>query len=115
MRATGETDEDENAEDAAGDSGEEGGPFGSTELEGWEDVCGEPDATETDGCEEGFEAWCDWLRRSGSFSRAAAERSWRRYSKSQPSRIGLGSLIFYADHADPQWRVRLWLRWSMAS
>jgi hypothetical protein len=69
----------------------------------------------TDGAMEGFEAWCGWLERSGRFNRKAAERQWLRYFKSQPSRIGLGTLIFLADQADPNWRTNLWARWSAAS
>lgn len=62
----------------------------------------------TGGCGEGFEAWCGWLQRSGRYNRNAAERAWKRYYKSPPSRIGLGTLIFLADRADPSWQIRLW-------
>jgi hypothetical protein len=68
----------------------------------------------TDGCDEGFEAWCDWLQRSGRFNRDAAERQWQRYRKYPPDRIGLGSLIFLADHADPNWRINLWAKWCVS-
>jgi hypothetical protein len=61
----------------------------------------------TDGHIEGFEAWCRWLKRSGRFNEQAAEKQWRRYSKSEPVKLGLGTLIFLANEVDPEWRQKL--------
>jgi hypothetical protein len=58
----------------------------------------------TDGAREGFEAWCRWLERSGRFNYHAARQQWLRYSKSPPSKLGLGTLILFADEFDPTWR-----------
>jgi hypothetical protein len=57
-----------------------------------------------DGSIEGFEVWCAWLKKSGRFSDTHAKRQWRKYFKSQPSKLGLGTLVFLADAADPNWR-----------
>jgi hypothetical protein len=65
----------------------------------------------TDGCDEGFDAWCDWLQRSGRFDGEAAKRQWEGYDEWPPRKIGLGTLIFLADHADPNWRVKLRAKW----
>jgi hypothetical protein len=66
----------------------------------------------TAGSREGFEAWCEWLARSGRYDRTQAERQWiKKYTRNlengrkQP--VGLGTLILYADTADPEWRDRL--------
>lgn len=57
-----------------------------------------------DGSVEGFEAWCAWLKKSGRFSDTHAKRQWRKYFKSKPSKLGLGTLVFLANAADPNWR-----------
>ncbi|MCK1570788.1 DNA-primase RepB domain-containing protein [Bradyrhizobium sp. 174] len=57
-----------------------------------------------DGAVEGFEAWAAWLKKSGRFSDSHARKQWRKYFRSQPSRLGLGTLVFLADAANPNWR-----------
>jgi hypothetical protein len=65
----------------------------------------------TGGDPEAFAAWCRWLQRSGRYDEWHAERQWGNYGKyllkphKQP--VGLGTLIRFADHADPEWRDRL--------
>jgi hypothetical protein len=61
----------------------------------------------TDGHQEGFEAWCRWLQRSGQFDAHRAYKRWRHYFRSPPSEVGLGTLIFLANQIDPEWRDRL--------
>jgi hypothetical protein len=61
----------------------------------------------TDGHEEGFEAWCQWLERSGRFNKRAAENQWYRYFRSKPVKLGLGTLIFLANQVDPNWQAKL--------
>jgi RepB DNA-primase from phage plasmid/Primase C terminal 2 (PriCT-2) len=58
----------------------------------------------TDGAVEGFEAWAAWLKKSGRYSDTHTKKQWRKYFKSQPSKLGLGTLVFLADAADPNWR-----------
>jgi hypothetical protein len=67
----------------------------------------------TDGHIEGFEAWCQWLGRSGRFNRRAAEIRWYQYGRSKPVKLGLGTLIYLADHIEPGWRAKLYqIEWS---
>ncbi|MGY2905232.1 DNA-primase RepB domain-containing protein [Bradyrhizobium sp. URHC0002] len=68
----------------------------------------------TDGHDEGLEAWCRWLERSGRFNERAARRQWKRYCKSKPVKLGLGTLIFLADVADPEWREKLVELWGVS-
>jgi Primase C terminal 2 (PriCT-2) len=60
----------------------------------------------TDGSQEGFVPWDVWLQRSGSYDAGAARDRWRRMSRSQPTRVGFGTLCHLADQADPTWRAR---------
>lgn len=74
----------------------------------------------SDGDPEAFEAWCAWLARSGRYSERHALRQWRKYSRHMkalgPNRrpLGLGTLIAYANVADPQWRDKLMLEFVEA-
>jgi hypothetical protein len=61
----------------------------------------------TDGHDEGLQAWCRWLQRSGQFNEHRARKRWRHYSRSPPDKVKLGTLIFLANHIDPEWRDRL--------
>ncbi len=58
----------------------------------------------TDGSVAGLEAWCAWLRKSGSYSETHAIHQWKKYFKSPPNKVGLGTLLFLANAADPHWR-----------
>jgi Primase C terminal 2 (PriCT-2) len=67
----------------------------------------------TDGHEDGFEAWCQWLERSGRFNRRAAEIRWHQYGRSKPVKLGLGTLIYLADNIEPGWQQKLYsIEWS---
>jgi hypothetical protein len=68
----------------------------------------------TDGHQEGFEAWCRRLQRSGQFDIHRAYKRWRHYFRSPPSEVGLGTLIFLANHIDPEWRDRLSEFWRVS-
>jgi hypothetical protein len=61
----------------------------------------------TDGDVIGFEAWCRWLQKSGRYSEYHARRQWRGYFKSRPNRLGLGTLIRFADLTDADWRKKV--------
>jgi hypothetical protein len=65
----------------------------------------------TGGDQQGFDAWCWWLYRSGRYDERHAQRQWRKYGKYLPKPhrkpVGLGTLMFIADRVDPQWRNQL--------
>jgi hypothetical protein len=65
----------------------------------------------TDGDPEAFEAWCKWLRKSGRYNEWHARRQWGKYGRylqrSHKQPVGLGTLIAFANYADPDWRDRL--------
>jgi hypothetical protein len=61
----------------------------------------------TDGHEEGFQAWSRWLERSGQYDADRAEKRWDHYSRSQPTKLGIGTLIMIANYVDPKWRDKL--------
>jgi hypothetical protein len=67
----------------------------------------------TDGHDEGLQAWCRWLERSGRFNKRAAEKQWYRYSRSKPVKLGLGTLILLANEVDPEWRQKLSEFWRV--
>jgi hypothetical protein len=68
----------------------------------------------TDGHEEGFQAWCRWLQRSGQFDAHRARKRWRHYFKSPPDKVKIGTLIFLANQIDPEWRDRLSEFWRVS-
>jgi hypothetical protein len=57
----------------------------------------------TGGHNIGFEAWCRWLQKSGRYSEHHAGKQWRGYCKYRPNRLGLGTLIRFADLTDSDW------------
>jgi hypothetical protein len=63
------------------------------------------------GDPEAFNAWCEWLQRSGRFDFESAKRQWAHYGKylgnHHAKPIGLGTLLFFAKRIDPEWRDRL--------
>ncbi|QHP70991.1 hypothetical protein EI171_29090 [Bradyrhizobium sp. LCT2] len=74
----------------------------------------------SDGDPEVYDAWCEWLHRSGRYSERHANRQWKKYGKNihalKPGRrpLGLGTLIAMADIADPCWRDKMILDFVMA-
>jgi hypothetical protein len=68
----------------------------------------------TDGHEEGFEAWCRWLQRSGQFDEHRARKRWRHYFKSPPDRLRVNTLIFLANQIDPDWQQKLAEFWRVS-
>jgi hypothetical protein len=61
----------------------------------------------TDAHKKGFDVWFDWLERSGKFSKRKAQIRWLHYSRSPPTKLGIGTLIFYAKLVDPDWWDRI--------
>jgi hypothetical protein len=61
----------------------------------------------TDAHQKGFEAWSDWLKRSGKYIERKARIRWLHYSRSPPTKLGIGTLIFYARLVDPDWWNRI--------
>jgi hypothetical protein len=58
----------------------------------------------TGGSEEGFEAFDRLSQKSGKYDRARTLARWKGISRSRPTRIGAGALIYRARLADPNWR-----------
>ena len=61
----------------------------------------------TDGHQEGFDAWCRWLQRSGQFDEHRARKRWRHYFRSPPDKLRINTLIFFANLVDPDWQQKL--------
>jgi hypothetical protein len=55
------------------------------------------------GSAEGFAAFDAWARKSKKYHGGTVER-WRHYFKSPPSKLGAGSIIYWANKASPGWR-----------
>jgi hypothetical protein len=61
----------------------------------------------TDAHKDGFEAWSGWLKRSGKYIERKARARWLHYSRSPPTELGIGTLIFYAKLIEPGWWERV--------
>jgi RepB DNA-primase from phage plasmid/Primase C terminal 2 (PriCT-2) len=61
----------------------------------------------TDGHDYGFKAWAAWLERSGQFNVEKAWARWCHYSRSPPTELGIGTLIYYARLVEPGWYERV--------
>jgi hypothetical protein len=63
----------------------------------------------TDGREYGFKVWSAWLKRSGKFIERKAQIRWLHYSKSPPTKLNIGTLIYYARlvKGEEDWRERV--------
>jgi hypothetical protein len=66
----------------------------------------------TDGHNEGFDAWCRWLERSGQFNKHRARKKWDNFQVTKD--VGLGTLIYLANIVDPEWRDRLAEFWRVS-
>jgi len=61
----------------------------------------------TGGSEEGFEIFDRLSRRSAKYNARTTRARWQHYFRSPPERIGIGSLIYRANQAVPDWHERL--------
>ena len=58
------------------------------------------------GSDIGRAAFHEWSMKSGKYNKAKTNTAWRGYCKSPPTRIGMGTLVYLANQADPTWRAR---------
>ena len=57
----------------------------------------------TGGSEEGYEAFREWSAKSGKHDDAACRERWDHWMRSPPDRLGIGTLLYEANKADPEW------------
>jgi hypothetical protein len=57
----------------------------------------------TGGGNGGFIAFDRFSQKSGKYVAATTSEKWDSYSRSQPKRIGAGTILWMADQADPHW------------
>ena len=57
----------------------------------------------TGGSEEGYEAFRGWSAKSGKHDDAACRERWDHWMRSPPDRLGIGTLLYEANKADPAW------------
>lgn len=53
---------------------------------------------------EGLELFDTFSRKSGKYNERTTKMKWRLYKTSPPTQIGVGTLFYLADEADPSWR-----------
>jgi Primase C terminal 2 (PriCT-2)/RepB DNA-primase from phage plasmid len=61
----------------------------------------------TGGSQYGFEAFNAWSAKSSKYNARRTAKVWSGYFRSKPHSLGLGTLIFLADQAAPDWRDKL--------
>jgi hypothetical protein len=61
----------------------------------------------TGGSQYGFDAFDSWSANSQKYYAQRTRRVWKGYERSPPNQLNIGTLIFLADDADPQWRDRM--------
>jgi RecA-family ATPase len=61
----------------------------------------------TDGSGEGFGIFDGWSQRSRKHNTTTTGKKWSEYTRSPPTQIGAGTIIFLADQADATWREKL--------
>ena len=57
----------------------------------------------TGGSEDGYEAFREWSAKSGKHDDAACRERWDHWMRSPPDRLGIGTLLYEANKADPEW------------
>ena len=57
----------------------------------------------TDGSEAGGEAFAAWSAKSPKNNPQTTSERWRHYATSPPTRLGFGSLVYWARHYSPGW------------
>jgi putative DNA primase/helicase len=57
----------------------------------------------TGGSEDGYEAFREWSAKSGKHDDAACRERWDHWMRSPPGRLGIGTLLYEANKADPAW------------
>src|SRR5262249_39796253 len=60
----------------------------------------------TAGSEEGFAAFDGWSNKSGKYNAKTTRERWEGFSRSPPTSIGAGSILWLANEADPDWQRR---------
>jgi hypothetical protein len=63
--------------------------------------------TATGGSEYGFEAFDSWSTKSKKYNARRTRKVWKGYHRSPPDQLDIGTLIFLANQADPEWRDRM--------
>jgi putative DNA primase/helicase len=58
----------------------------------------------TDGSDEGLEILHEWSRKSQKYDERGTTKKWKLLDTSPPQRIGVGTIFWMADQADPSWR-----------
>lgn len=61
----------------------------------------------TGGSPYGLDAFETFSAKSSKYHPARTRRIWKGYHRSPPNQLGLGTLIFLANQADPEWRERM--------
>jgi hypothetical protein len=56
------------------------------------------------GNNEGLGLFDHWSQKSSKYDNQTTLKKWLAYFTSPPTRIGFGSLVYWADQADPDWR-----------
>jgi putative DNA primase/helicase len=57
----------------------------------------------TGGSEDGYEAFREWSEKSGKHDDGSCRERWDHWMRSPPDRIGIGTLLYEANKADPEW------------
>ncbi|MCT2557370.1 AAA family ATPase [Tsuneonella sp. YG55] len=57
----------------------------------------------TGGSDEGFDAWDEWSQKSSKYSAHETRKKWDRFFRSPPTGVGMGTLRWMANEADPDW------------
>src|SRR5262249_39118731 len=60
----------------------------------------------TEGSAEGYESAGEWSRKAGKYNERNTVKKWEALHRSPPVKIGVGTIFWLADRADPDWRVR---------
>lgn len=68
----------------------------------WNDI-GMATYAASGGSDEGFEAFDSWSQKSEKYNPRETAKRWDHYHRSPPTSIGMGTLRYKADCADPDW------------
>jgi hypothetical protein len=60
----------------------------------------------TGGSDEGLKLYHRWSAKHHSYNIKDTDEKWKTFKRSPPREIGAGSIFYWADKADPQWRRR---------
>jgi putative DNA primase/helicase len=61
----------------------------------------------TNGSDDGFEIFDRWSAKATKYDQANTRQQWfKKYKSSPPNHIGVGTLFYLANEAEPEWRVQ---------